>query len=109
MASINNQASVTPRGGNIFADLGFSDSDEMLAKANLARHIRHAIKAHSLLETEVTEALSLNKQEFSDFMHNKLDKFTIYRLICLLNKLGCDVHLTVSEPRPDHCGKILVE
>lgn len=36
--------------GNVFADLGFSDAEERLAKAELARQIDHIIKKKRLTQ-----------------------------------------------------------
>jgi predicted XRE-type DNA-binding protein len=38
---------VTPSSGNVFADLGFAEPEEELAKAQLASHIRQIIKRGS--------------------------------------------------------------
>lgn len=109
MTSIDKDALAKVSTGNIFADLELPDPDIMLAKASLALRIRLIIKSQVLPQAGAAKLLGMSKQEFSAFMHNKLDEFSICRLFCLLNKLGCDVHLTISEPRPDHQGKILVE
>jgi hypothetical protein len=44
---------VTPGSGNVFADLGFSEPEEELAKARLASRIREIIKARRLTQTAV--------------------------------------------------------
>ncbi len=43
------EATVTPSSGNVFADLGLRDADELLAKADLAHAIqerRRSVRAH---------------------------------------------------------------
>ena len=43
---------VTPGSGNVFADLGVAEPEEELAKAQLAAHIRDAIKRRRLTQAE---------------------------------------------------------
>ena len=38
---------ITPSSGNVFADLGLPDAEDLLAKANLALHIRCGLKPAS--------------------------------------------------------------
>ncbi len=39
---------VNPGSGNVFADLGLPNAENLMAKANLALHIRSAIEAMEL-------------------------------------------------------------
>src|SRR2546422_4889555 len=41
-------ATVTPSSGNVFADLGLRDADELLAKADLAHAIQQLIQARGV-------------------------------------------------------------
>ena len=42
------EVTVTPSSGNVFADLGFAEPEEELAKAKLARRVRQIIKERRL-------------------------------------------------------------
>lgn len=46
-------------GGNVFADLGFDNPEEMLAKARLVSEMQKAIKKKKLTQTEAAEMLCL--------------------------------------------------
>ncbi|MFM6283080.1 MAG: XRE family transcriptional regulator, partial [Dolichospermum sp.] len=43
---------ITTSSGNVFADLGLPNSDEMLVKAELARKISNAITSRGLTQLE---------------------------------------------------------
>lgn len=45
-------AHITESGGNVFADLGLPDAEELLVKAKLSYRIAHAIQARGLTQTE---------------------------------------------------------
>ena len=50
MASKRDEDAVTEGSGNVFADLGVAEPEEELAKAQLAGHIREAIKRRKLTQ-----------------------------------------------------------
>lgn len=102
MSKIKADFSVTPVGGNIFADLGFADAEDMKAKSMLAIHIRRSIKELNLTQAAAADKLGVNQPKISSIVNGKLDGFTTDRLMHYLNKLGCDVELKVSAP---HLGR----
>ena len=52
---------VTPGSGNVFADLGVAEPEEELAKAQLAVHIRDAIKRRRLTQAEAARLVGLDQ------------------------------------------------
>ncbi len=50
---------ITEGGPNVFADLGLSDADELLVKAELARQIALAIKERDLKRSDAAKLISL--------------------------------------------------
>ena len=56
---------VTHGSGNIFADLGLPDPDDLLAKANLALHIARTIKARKLTQAKAAQLLGLDQPKVS--------------------------------------------
>ena len=46
--------------GNVFADLGLANSDELLIKAELVRQITHLIAAANLTQTEAARLLGVD-------------------------------------------------
>jgi predicted XRE-type DNA-binding protein len=85
--------------GNVFADLGLPDADELLAKAELARTIRSLIERQNLTQTDAAELLGTTQPKVSDLFHGRLDGFSMERLCRFLNALGQDVQIVVR-PKP---------
>ena len=88
--------------GNVFQDLGLPKADERLAKAELARGIRHIIKGKHWTQRRAAEVLAIAPPDVSDLMRGKLARFSQERLERFLNALDMDVEIRV---RPRAVGK----
>ncbi len=86
--------------GNVFADLGLPNPDEMLVKAELARRISQIINKRHMNQAEAAEVLGIDQPKVSALMKGKLTGFSTERLFRFLNALGCDVEIVVkSKPK----------
>ena len=84
------------RGGdNVFADLGFDNPDEELAKADLALEIGKAISARGLALEGAARLVNLPEDELSKILVGRTEGCSIDLLISLLNLLGQDVEIRV--------------
>ena len=90
---------VTRSSGNVFADLGLDNSEELLARANLAAAIARRIKSQKLTQKSAAGLMKLDQPKVSQLVNGKVEGFTTDRLIRFLNDLGCDVNITVSDSR----------
>lgn len=82
--------------GNIFADLGLPNSDEMLMKAELVRQITEIVSQRKLNQVQAAEVLGIDQPKVSALMRGKLTGFSTERLFRFLNALGCDVQIVVK-------------
>ena len=98
---------ITPSKGNVFADLNLPDADDLLAKTNLALHIRRAIKARRLTQVQAADLLGLDQPKVSLIINGHLDGFSTERLMRFLNDLGCDVKISVSAPHRKARGHLV--
>jgi predicted XRE-type DNA-binding protein len=85
----------TPSTGNVFADLGFADPDEMLAKSELVRHINKIIEQRGLTQTEAAKVLGVSQPKVSALKRGRLTDFSIDRLIRFLVALGQEVGISI--------------
>ena len=92
-------ATVTPSSGNVFADLGLRDADELLAKADLAHAIQQLIQARGLSQRAAARRLGVAQPDLSNLYRGRLEGFSIERLCPLLTALGQDVRIVV-QPKP---------
>jgi predicted XRE-type DNA-binding protein len=95
----DDEALVEESSGNVFADLGLPDADELLAKAELARMIRGLIEQRSLTQTDAARLLGTTQPKVSDLFRGRLEGFSMERLYRFLNALGQDVQIVVR-PKP---------
>ena len=82
--------------GNVFQDLGLPKANERLAKAELARGIRHIIKGKRWTQRRAAEVLAIAPPDVSDLMRGKLARFSQERLERFLNALDMDVEIRVG-------------
>jgi len=96
--------------GNVFADLGLPDAQDLLAKSNLAHEIGTIIAHRHLNQTEAAAVLGTTQPKVSDLLRGRLDGFSIERLIRFLNALDRDVRILVSpKPRAQPRGRLSVD
>ncbi len=85
--------------GNVFADLGLRNPEELFAKAELAHRICDIIKERKLTQVRAAELLGIDQPKVSVLMRGKLDGFSTERLFRFLNALGSDVEIIVRPAR----------
>jgi predicted XRE-type DNA-binding protein len=87
---------VTPSSGNVFADLGFPDAEELKAKADLVIQIIQIIEERGLKQAEAAEIMGIDQPKVSALVRGKLDGFSMTRLYRFLNALGMDIEIVVK-------------
>ncbi len=100
---------VTASSGNVFADIGLPEPEEELTKAQLASHIRQAIKRRRLTQVAAAAVMGVDQPKVSALLNGRLANFSSERLMRLLTALGQDVDITVrTKPRSRAHGRIRV-
>lgn len=103
------EISVTPSSGNVFADLGFAEPEEELAKAQLAYHIQGIIKKRRLTQTAAAALMGIDQPKVSALLNGRLANFSSGRLMRLLTVLGQDVEIVLrAKPHRRQRGRIRV-
>jgi predicted XRE-type DNA-binding protein len=92
---MSEEIKVQSSSGNVFADLGLANSDELLIKAELVRQISNLIDAKRLTQTEAAKILGIDQPKVSTLLNGKLSGFSTDRLFKFLNALGSDVEIRV--------------
>jgi predicted XRE-type DNA-binding protein len=87
---------VTPSSGNVFADLGFENPDEMLLKAELVRQISKAIKDKGFNQYQAAEVLGIDQPKVSALLRGRFSGYSLERLFKYLNVLGKDLEIVVK-------------
>ncbi len=87
---------VTPSSGNVFADMGRDDADELLIRVDLAVSIATIIADRELTQTAAAKVLGIDQPKVSRLLRGDLYGFSIDQLIRLLGALGQRVSVTVE-------------
>ncbi len=99
---MSKEIKVQSTSGNVFADLGLANSEELLIKAELVRQISELIRMQKLTQIEAAELLGIDQPKVSALLRGKLSGFSTERLFRFLNALGSDVEIRVTiKPRSD--------
>jgi len=92
------ESTVTYGSDNIFANLGFNDADEMLAKANLVVAIKDVIKARELTQVQAAKLMGIDRPRAAKLIHGRLTEFSTDSLMHYLLRLGSDVEIVAHKP-----------
>jgi predicted XRE-type DNA-binding protein len=96
--------------GNVFADLGLPDAEELKTKVQLAVAIKREITARGWSQARAAESLSINQPKVSALLRYRLDGFSVERLMNFLTALGHDVEIVIKPRRAgQQAGRIFVE
>jgi predicted XRE-type DNA-binding protein len=89
--------------GNVFADIGLKDADELLLKAKLVAKISQLIEKKGLTQAEIAKRTGLDQPKVSRLLNGQLSGFSADRLFAVLNRLGhsVEVRISVKERPPE--------
>jgi len=91
--------------GNVYADLGLPDAEEMLIKARLATKIGEIIKHRHLTQQQASEILNMPQSKISNMLRGNFRGISETKLIECLNLLGRDIQIVVKKaPRTHDTG-----
>ncbi len=88
--------------GNVYADLGIENAEEMQAKAKLAAEIHRIMKDRGLTQQKTAKLLGTTQAKMSDVVRGQFHSFTIDRLLKMLLDLGQDVQITYRPKQKSH-------
>jgi predicted XRE-type DNA-binding protein len=82
--------------GNVFRDFGRTDADARQLKALLAAHIIKLLDRRKMSVRAAAEVTGIAAADFSRVRKAKLDRFTIDRLMRILDRLDQEVDIAVT-------------
>ena len=99
---------VTPKDGNVFADLGFPPGEavKLKIKADLMIKITAWIKDNGLSQHDAGKIFGIQRTRVSDLMRGKIQKFTIDALVDMLEKARQPY--TISTSFEEHTSRVKV-
>jgi predicted XRE-type DNA-binding protein len=103
------KARSTKSSGNVFADIGVPDAGEHLAKADLVIGIAALIRSKGLSQTAAAKRIGIAQPDVSRLMRGHFDGFSYDRLFEVLNALGENVRVVVTDARSKKEAKLEFE
>lgn len=95
--------------GNVYADLGYPDAEEMLVKAKLVSKISEIVRSKGLTQVETARILGLTQPKVSALLRGQFRGVSERKLIECLTSLGRDVEIVVRDvPRRRAGGRLSV-
>jgi predicted XRE-type DNA-binding protein len=87
--------------GNVFADLGLEDADELFTRGKIGIQVLRILKQRDLKQREISELLGIPQPEVSHLMKGEFQRFSEGKLLNFLKKLDTEItlHLRYGDNR----------
>ena len=82
--------------GNVFADLGLKDADELFTRAQIGFHVYELLKAKKLKQREIATLLGIAQPDVSHLMNGHYSRFTTDKLLDFLKRLDRKVTISIG-------------
>lgn len=85
--------------GNVYADLGMADADEMIVKAQLATKIGEIIKGRKWSQQQAADVLGIPQPKLSKMLRGQFRGISETKMLDCLVRLGRNVQIVVGPAR----------
>ena len=85
--------------GNVYADLGLPDAQEMLVKAKLASKIAEIISRQKLTQQQAADLLAMPQPKVSLMLRGQFRGISKSKMLDCLARLGRDIDIVVKPAR----------
>ena len=93
------ESRVIESSGNVFADVGLPDAEELLLKSKIVIALHRLIKHRRLTQTAAAKLVGISQPDLSNLLHGRLRGYSAERLMRMLTALNQDVEITVRPHR----------
>jgi predicted XRE-type DNA-binding protein len=107
-ARMTNQIPVRGGSGNVYADLGYPNSEDMIFKARLVAKIAAIIRQRDITQEEAGKLLGLTQPKISKLLKGQFRGISERRLLRCLTRLGRDVEIVVKPTERSGDGRLTV-
>jgi predicted XRE-type DNA-binding protein len=80
---------------NVYADLGITNADEMLVKAQLATKIAEIVKLRKLTQMQASTLLGISQPKLSNMLRGRFRGISETKMLECLTLLGRDVQIVI--------------
>jgi predicted XRE-type DNA-binding protein len=94
----DNKIEIYHGSGNVFADIGLEDADELFARAQIGIAVLKILQERKLKQREIADLLGIRQSEVSHLMRAQFHRFSEGKLLGFLKKLDRKVMLIINQP-----------
>jgi len=77
--------------GNVFADLGLADADELFTRGKIGIQVLRLLKQRNLEQREISELLGISQPEVSHLMNGEFQRLGEGKLLIFLKRLDTEI------------------
>jgi predicted XRE-type DNA-binding protein len=92
-----NDTAVCLGSGNIFADIGCSNPDDMMVKSKLVMQIEKEIKTRGLTQAQASKLIGIPQPKISKIFNGNFRDISEDKLFHCLKILGYDVNISIKK------------
>ena len=85
--------------GNVFADLGLKDADQLMARSQIGFHVFKILEQKRLKPREIASILGIAQSDVSHLMNGHFSRFTTDKLLDFLKRLDRKVTIRIGPHR----------
>jgi len=85
--------------GNVFADLGLPDAEDMLLKSQIVAQLHRLIKEQKLTQSAAAKLIGIGQPDLSNVLRGRFRGYSAERLMRMLTAFDQDVEITVRPHR----------
>ncbi len=90
---------IEPSSGNVYANLGLADAQEMLVKAKLASKIGDILRRQNLTQQQAAVLLAMPQPKVSMLLRGQFRGISEAKMLECLARLGRDIDIVVKPAR----------
>jgi len=85
--------------GNIFADLGLPDAEDLQLKSQIVVQLHRLIKERQLTQTEAAKRIGIGQPDLSNVLRGRFRGYSAERLMRMLTAFDQDIEITMRPRR----------
>lgn len=93
---MTNKIELEESSGNIFADLGLEDADELHARGLIGCHVVQLLKEKNMKQRGIADLLGIKQAEVSHLLNGHFNRFTTDKLLEFLKRMDQKVTIQIS-------------
>ena len=101
---MNDDTKVTSSSGNIFADIGLPNPEDLLIKSQIVIKIKEEMESRKLTQQQAADIIDIPQPRLSKILRGQFLNVSESKLLHCLNKLGFDIQIKIARKSKNTVG-----